>query len=123
MSSTRRPAVLAAIATATLVVAVPSSATAAPAKKRAQTCETFDRFLQQLTVDGVTCPGARRVIYSWARSSACIPAGEGFIQDRARTCTVRGFVCKPRKGEGGVRVTCKSKADAERVIRFFDSQG
>lgn len=98
-------------------------ASPAGAASKAKPCETFDRFLQQLTVTRVTCPGARRVIYSWARSSACIPAGDGFVQDRARTCTVRGFVCKPRRGEGGVRVTCRAKVDASRVVRFFDSQG
>jgi hypothetical protein len=112
-------AVLSTVALAAVPAALPAVAPAAtPSGTR--TCETFDRFLQQLTVKGVTCPGGRKVIHSWARSSRCIPEGDGFIGDRARYCTVRGFGCKPRKAEGGVRVTCKSQG---RVIRFFDSQG
>jgi hypothetical protein len=112
-------ALLSTAALAALPATLPAAAPAASAST-ARTCETFDRFLQQLTVQGVSCPGGRKVIYSWARSSKCIPAGDGFIGDRARYCVVRGFGCKPRKAEGGVRVTCKSQG---RVIRFFDSQG
>lgn len=116
--------VLSTIALAALpVVFAPAASSAATTPKKVTSCDTYDRFLQQLTVERVPCPAARQVIYAWAKSSRCIPAGEGFIQDRAKTCTVRKFTCKPRKGEGGVRVTCRADADSTRVVRFFDSQG
>ena len=110
-----------ALAVLPVIAGAGSAAAVTPAKPKA--CETYDRFLQQLTVERVSCPAARQVIYAWAKSSRCIPAGDGFIQDRAKACTVRRYACTPRKGEGGVRVTCRAQTDSTRVVRFFDSQG
>jgi len=117
----RRP-LLTILTTASLVLvplALPAAAPATTASA-ARTCETFDRFLQELDVQGVTCAGGRKVMNAWARSSKCIPPGDGFLQDRVRYCTARGFGCKPRGAESFVRVTCKSQG---RVIRFIATGG
>lgn len=106
----------AAVVVIAIVAGLSASASQAAQPRR---CATNDRFLQQLTAVGVTCPGARRIAFAWARSSRCIPAGDGSLQDRARPCVVRGFACSPRRAEIGVRMTCRS---AGRVVRFLDFQ-
>lgn len=90
----------------------------APAATKA--CSDNDRFLQQLKATHVGCKKARKVMFGWARSSSCIKGGDGLLADRARTCTVQGFRCVPKKAEGGVRVRC---AKGTASLRFFDSQG
>ena len=102
------------------LVVLASALGAAPNAAARTSCTTGDRFLQALTADGVSCPGARRITFGWARSTGCFSGDGATLADRARACTVRGFRCRPRAASVGVRVTCTSSG---RAVRFLATGG
>lgn len=111
MSSLRLPIALAVVSALALPAASAAAAT--------QGCSDSDRFLQQLQATNLHCRVANRLMFRWARSSACIGGGDGRLAARVRPCTIfPGYRCLPRKAEGGVTVRCNK---GRHGIRFFDS--
>lgn len=110
MSSLRLSIVLAVVS----ALALPT----APAAAATRRCPEGDRFLQRLQATELPCRVAERLMFRWARSSACIRGGDGRLATRVRPCTiVPGYRCLPRKAEGGVAVRCTK---GRRGIRFLD---
>lgn len=76
----------------------------APAGASAASCDSQAVDAEALRATGLSCEGARQVMFAWQREAGCDPGGES-----RGGCTARSYRCAAVRTDRGTAVDCSRR--------------